>query len=80
MLDPTKNVSLYDWAASEDRLLKAFHDKWRMWHKQGPKTYPAEMKPGDWDEQFVIFCEQQEAEERERAQEQQQGHLKVVRG
>lgn len=33
--------------------LEAFKNKWLEGQKSDPANYPADLSPGDWDEQFL---------------------------
>jgi hypothetical protein len=45
-----------DFARQMAMVAAEFLVYWRRNHAEDPLAFPAEMKPGEWDEQFRAFC------------------------
>lgn len=45
------------WWTKHNNKLSAFHAYWEFKHREDPTNFPLNLREGDWDEQFDIFCE-----------------------
>jgi hypothetical protein len=48
-------MTLSEYFRQERELLDQFLDYWSARSYKDPKTYPIEMTPGEWDEQFEAW-------------------------
>lgn len=48
-------MQLKEFIESELKLIDHFQRYWKERHEHDPKNFPLDLKPGDWDEQLIIF-------------------------
>jgi len=52
-------MELERWFAELVGQAEDFRNQWLKSNSDNPQQYPMFMEPGDWDEQFTIWCDQQ---------------------
>lgn len=50
-------MTLEDYIKEQHELIDEFEQAWREGRSKTPGQYPTEMKPGDWDEQYIAFLQ-----------------------
>jgi len=49
-------MTLHEYIVEEQRKLEAFEKYYAKCWDKDPELYPLENTPGDWDEQFIAYC------------------------